>query len=49
MADKKQLVIGMMGALEQSISEKGLNNRRELSAFAVSNEGMDAPTRERTK
>ena len=46
MADKKQLVIGMMGALEQSISEKGLNNRRELSAFAVSNEGMDAPTRE---
>jgi len=46
MAAKKALVLGMLGALEQNIGDKGLNNRRELSAFVVSNEGMDATSRE---
>lgn len=46
MAEKKQLVLGMLGALEQNIADKGLNNRRELSAFVVSNEGMDTAQRE---
>jgi hypothetical protein len=46
MAEKKALVLGMLGALEQNISDKGLNNRKELSGFVISHEGMDTPTRE---
>lgn len=46
MADKKALVLKMLGSLEQNISDKGLNNRRELAGFTVSNEGMDSTTRE---
>ena len=46
MANQKQLVKDLLSTLAVNISDEGLNKRKELTNFVISNEDMDSASRE---